>query len=152
MQIRTGCAQPPSAVDIPVEGCEPLLPVAVDVSRSVVAGLLGSFQEGAYQRMAGGAPFQDQWSIPAAVLIDSRQAGFHAFEVGKAMGVIPGFHARIGPPTLEVEGVAPLKDHAVDAARASEHLPPGVVNPASVHEGLGLRLVLPVIEPVPDRE
>src|SRR5205823_14405262 len=58
----------------------------------------------------------------------------------------------LGRPLLVVERVAALEDHAVDRARAAEHLAARVVDAAAVHVRLGLGLVLPVVEAAADRE
>ena len=80
-----------------------------------------------------------------------REAILHPPEIRQAVGVRPRIHAGIGRPALEVERVAPLEDHPVDAAAAAEDLAPGVVDPPAVHERLRLRLVLPVVEAASDR-
>ena len=81
-----------------------------------------------------------------------REAGLHPLEVRQAVGVVPGRHPRVGRPALVVERVAALEDLAVDARRAAKDLAAGVVDPPVVHERLGLRFVLPVVEAAADRE
>ena len=68
------------------------------------------------------------------------------------MGEVPRFHAVIRTPALVVEWVSALEDLAVDARRSAEDLAARVVDAATVHERLWLRLVLPVVEPAADRE
>src|SRR6267378_1305612 len=96
------------------------------------------------------------WRYPLTSLVRgypaSSAAANHAPEVGQAMGVVPGRHPRIGRPALEVERVAALEDHPVDRARPAEHLATRVVDATAVHERLRLRLIAPVVEPVPDRK
>ena len=151
VQVRAGRGQPPAVVHVAVERREALLPVAVDVVGEVVAGLLGRLEEGLEQRARRRPALQDQRALVAAPPPAAGQAGLHLLEVRQAVRVVPGRHARVGGPALVVQRVAALEDHPVDAARAAENLPAGVVDLAPVHERLGLRLVLPVVEPVPDR-
>ena len=68
------------------------------------------------------------------------------------MGVAPLLHARLAGPALVVQRVAALEDHPVDAGGAAEHLAAGVDDAAAVHGGLGVGLVLPVVEAVADRD
>ena len=58
MQVRARGAQPAAAVDRAVEGGEPLLAVAVDVGRQLVARLLHRLEEGAEQRVRGRAALE----------------------------------------------------------------------------------------------
>ncbi len=138
-------------VHVAVERRETLLPVAVDVVGQLVTGLLRRLEEGLEQWAVRGAAFQHQRAFVAAPPAASGQAGFHLLEVRQAVRIVPGLHARVGGPALVVQGVAALEDHPVDAAGAAQHFAAGVVDPAPVHERLGLGLVLPVVQPVPDR-
>ena len=81
-----------------------------------------------------------------------REAVLHPLEVGQAVRVVPGRHARVGRPALVVERVAALEDHPVDARRAAEDATAGVIDATAAHERLGLGLVAPVVEARPDRE
>ena len=141
-------------MDVAVERREALLAVAVDVLGQRVAGLLDALEERGEERVRRRAALQDQGAVVAAPRIvgRGRERGLHPLEVRQAVGVVPGRHARIGGPALVVERVAALEDLAVDAAAPAEDLAPGVVDPPAVHERLGLRLVLPVVEPASDRE
>ena len=69
MQIGARRGEPPPVVDVPIEGREPLLAVAVDVVGELVAGLLHRFEEGAEQRARGRAAFQHQRPGVAAELV-----------------------------------------------------------------------------------
>jgi hypothetical protein len=104
-------------MDVPIEGRESLLAVAVDVLGERVAGLLDAGKERAEERAAGGPALQDQRPVvPAPRIVRVRgERGLHLLEVRQAMGVVPGRHALIGRPALEVERVAALEDLAVDA-------------------------------------
>ncbi len=154
MEVRPGGRLPASVADVPVERVEALLPVAVDVVREGIAGLLDGPEERLEQGARRGPALQAEGTAvtPVRIVRRGRQAVLHALEVRQAVGVVPALHPGIGRPALVVEGVAALEDHPVDAARAAEHLAPGVVDPSAVHERLGLRLVLPVVEPAADRE
>ena len=151
VQVGAGRAEPAAAVDVAVEGREALLPVAVHVVGERVPGLLDGLEERAEQRAGGRPALEDQRAAAAAPRVGAGQAGLHPLEVRQAVRVVPGLHAVVGRPALEVERVAALEDHPVDAAGAAEHLAAGVVDLAAVHVRLGLGLVLPVVEPVADR-
>ena len=146
--------QPPPAVDVPVERGEALLPVAVHVVGELVAGLLHGGEERAEQRVGGRAPLEHQRpGVPAErVVRGGRQAVLHPLEVGQAVREVPVGHALVGRPALVVQRVAALEDHPVDAARPAEDLAAGVVDTPPVHVRLRLALVLPVVEPVADRD
>ena len=138
--------------DVAVEAREALLALAVDIARQLVARLLDGLEEGAEEWVRGLASLETERTAVAAVGVVGvgRQAVLHAPEVRQAMGVVPVGHARVGRPSLEVQRVAALEDHAVDAARAAEHLATSVVDPAAAHERLRLRFVAPVVEPAAD--
>ncbi len=154
VQVGPGRGEPPALVHVAVEGREALLAVAVHVLRQRVAGLLDGLEERAEQWVRRRAPLEDERTRPASphVVRPGREAVLHPLEVRQAVGVVPGLHAAVGGPPLEVHRVAPLEDHAVDAAAAAEHLAARVVDPPVVHVRLGLGLVLPVVEPAADRE
>ena len=113
---------------------------------------LHRLEESAEERVSDRPPLQHQRAVAAAVLVGPGQAGLHALEVRQAMRVVPARHARTCRPAGVIERVATLEDHPVDAARAAEHLPASVVDAPPVQIRLGLRLVLPVVEPAADRE
>ena len=152
-QVGPRGRHPPAAVDVAVELREALLAVAVDVVGQRVARpaapprrrrrRAGSWA-GPRSSSSGPSPPR-QSSAPA-------EAGLHALEVRQAVQVVPGLHARVGGPALVVHRVAALEDHPVDAAGAAEHLAAGVEDLAAVHVRLGVGLVLPVVEPVADRD
>ena len=152
VQVGASGRQTAAPVEVAVEPREPLLPVAVDVVGQRVAGVLDGLEEGTEERVVGRTPLEDQRTLPATPVVGAGEAGLHPLEVGQAVLVVPRLHARLGAPALVVQRVAPLEDHPVDAAGAAEHLAPGVVDAAVVHVGLGVGLVLPVVEPVPDRD
>ena len=141
-------------MDVPVERREALLPEAVDVVGELVAGLLRRREERAEERVVGRSTLEGQRPAVAAIRIvgRGREAVLHPLEVGQAMGVVPGRHARVRGPALVVERVAALEDHPVDARRAAEHPAAGVVDAPAAHRRLGLGLVAPVVEARPDRE
>ena len=149
VQVGAGRRQPPAPADVPVERGEPLLAVTVHVLGQRVARLLRGLEEGAEQRVGRRAPLQDQRAVRAAVLVPARQAVLHLLEVRQAVRVVPAAHPGVGGPSLVVQRVPALEDHAVDAARSAEHLAPGVVDPPAPHERLGLGLVPPVVERLP---
>src|SRR5215813_4445048 len=150
MQVRAGGAEPPAAVDVAVERREAFLPVAVDVVSQRVPGLLRRLEEGLEQRACRRPALEDERALVAAPFPPAGQAGLHLLEVRQAVRVIPRVHTRVSRPALVIQRVATLEDHSVDAARAAEHLPAGVVDLAPVHERFRFRLVLPVVEPAPD--
>ena len=154
VQVGTRRAQATAAVDVAVERPEALLAVAVDVIREPVAGLLGGLEEGAEQGAGGRSALEHEGAVvtPERVVGRRREAVLHAFEVGQAVGVVPGAHAGIRRPPFIVERVPALEDHAVDAAGAAQDLAAGVVDPAVVHERLGLRPVAPVVVAAADGE
>ena len=151
-QVGPRGRHPPAAVDVPVELREPLLPVAVDVVGQRVAGLLRGFEEGPEERVLGRPALEQERAVAASPVVGSGQAGLHALEVRQAVQVVPRLHARVRGPPLVVHRVAALEDHPVDAAGSAEHLAAGVEDLAAVHVRLGVGLVLPVVEPVADRD
>ncbi len=152
VQVRPRRAQPPAAMQRPVKRREPLLPVAVDVRSQRVAGLLHGIEERPEQRVADGTALQHERPVAAAPLVRAGQAGLHLLEVRQAVRVVPVLHPRVGRPALVVERVAALEDHAVDAARAAEHLAARVIDAPAVHVRLRLGAVAPVVEAIADRE
>ncbi len=154
LQVRLRGAQPAAVVDRPVERREALLAVTVDVLGQLVAGLLAGREERPEQRARRRSALQDERAVMPAprVVGRGREARLHPLEVRQAVGVVPRRHPRIRRPALVVERVAALEDLAVDARRATQDLAPGVIDPAAVHERLGLGLVLPVVPAAADRE
>ena len=152
VQVGAGRGQPAAAVDVAVELREPLLPVAVDVVGQRVAGLLHGLEERAEQRVVGRAALQHQRAVAAAPVVGAGEAALHLLEVRQAVEVVPLLHPRLGAPALVVQRVAALEDHPVDRAGPAEHLAAGVEDLAVVEVRLRVGLVLPVVEPVPDRE
>ena len=158
LRCRTGCRYA-RAADSRRPRCrlrsnlrEALLAVAVDVVGARVAGLDGRVEERREQRVVRGSALEHQRSVAAAPVVLAREAGLHLLEVGQAVEVVPLLHPRLGCPALVVERVAALEDHPVDRAGAAEHLAAGVEDPAVVEVRLRVGLVLPVVEPVADRE
>jgi len=152
MQVRTSSAQPPAAADGPVERAEPFLPVAVHVFGEPMARLLHSEEERGEERVRRRSALEHERPVAAAIVVGACRAGLHALEVREAVRVVPARHSRVGSPALVVERVTPLEDHPVDRARAAEHPATGVVDAPAFHVRFGLRLVLPVVEAIPDRE
>src|SRR5437868_4384513 len=146
MQVGAGGAQAPATVDGAIERSEALLPVAVDVVREWVAGLLHRCEERLEQRARGRSTLENEWAVMAAELAAVRQAVLHPLEVRQAVGVVPRLQAGVGGPALVVQRVATLEDHPVDAARSAEDLAARMVDPPPVHERLGLGLIAPVVE------
>ena len=62
VQVGPGGGEPPPAVDVAVEGREPLLAVAVHVIGELVPGLLHRFEERAEQRARGGPALERERS------------------------------------------------------------------------------------------
>ena len=152
VQIRTRGAQPATVADVAVEAGEPFLLIPVDVAGQRVTGLLASVQERCDQRVLRRTTLEHQWPFVAAIFVAASQAVLHLLEVGQTVRVIPGRHALVGGPAFVVQRIPALEDHAVDAAAAAQQLAAGVVHPATVHERLGLTLVLPVVEAAADRK
>src|SRR5436190_13292685 len=146
VQISASCAEPASSVDVPVELCEALLPVAVHVIGQVVASLLRTLEESTEQRVCRRTAFKDEWAAAAAPQVSTCEAGFHSLEVRQAMRVIPRLHALVCCPPLVVERVAALKNHPVDAARTAQHLASCVEDAPVVHVWFGIGLVAPVVQ------
>ncbi len=118
MQVGSRGRQATTTADVAVERGEALLPLPVDVWCERVAGLLDGLEEGAEEGVGGRPALQPKRPAvsPVGVVLGRRQAVFRAPEVGQAVRVVPVGHARVGGPALEVELVATLEDHAVDAA------------------------------------
>ena len=152
MEVGACRAPAAAAADVAVERGEALLAVAVDVVGQRVARLLHRLEEGPEERARCRAALEPERALAPAPLVAAREAALHALEVRKAVSVVPGLHPGVGGPALEVERVAPLEDHPVDARGAAEHLAARVVDAAAVHVRLGLRLVHPVVALVADRE
>ena len=154
VQVGAGRGEAAPPVHVAVERREPLLPVAVHVVGERIARLLHRLEERAEQRARRGPALEHERTRVAAELVGplGREAAFHALEVGEAVRVVPRLHAGVRRPSLVVERVPSLEDHAVDAARAAEHLAASVVDAPAVHVRLGLALVLPVVERAADRE
>ena len=152
VQVRA-CRAPASPVaNRAVEGPEPLLAIAVDVGRSLVAGLARRLEERPEELVRRRAAFEDERAAAAAVVVGARDARLHALEVGQAVRVAPALEPGLGRPLLVVERVAALEDHPVDRARPAEHLAAGMGDAAPVHERLRLGCVAPVVVRVPDRK
>ncbi len=158
-RVEVGPGGRPAAapVDVAVEPGEALLPVAVDVVGQREARLLGGLEEHPEERVGGRTALQQQRAVVAAPGVPGRpagvvEAGLHPLEVRQAVQVVPRLEAGVGRPALEVHRVAALEDHPVDRAAAAEDLAARVVDPPVVHVRLGIGLVLPVVEPVADRE
>ena len=151
VQVRAGGTEPATAVHVAVEGGEALLAVAVHVVGERMSGLLHGLEERAEQGTLGRPALEHQRTAATAPRVGAGEAGLHALEVRKTVRVVPGAHALVGRPALEVERVAALEDHPVDRAGTAEHLAAGVEDPAAGHVRLRLGLVLPVVEPVADR-
>ena len=154
VQVRARGGEPAPAVHVAVEGGEALLAVAVDVVGERVARLLHGGEERVVERAVRRSALEHERPLLAAedVIVRRREAGLHPLEVRQAVRVVPLLHAGVARPALVVHRVAALEDHPVDGARAAEHLPARVVDPAVAHVRLGLGLVAPVVEAVADRE
>ncbi len=154
VQVGPRRREPPAVVHVAIERRESFLSIAVDVVGQLVAGLLHGLEERAEQRAGRRTTLEHEWTRVSPVLVGSvgGEAALHALEVRQAVRVVPRLHARIRRPPLVVHRVAALEDHAVDAARSAEHLAAGVVDAPAPHVGLGLALVLPVVEAAADRE
>ena len=136
------------------KGAKPSCRYPLTSSVRLQARLLDRFEERAEQRVRGGAAFEDERPGVSAerVVALGRQARLHPLEVRQAMRVAPALHPGGCRPAFVVQRVATLEDHPVDAAGAAQHLATCVVDPPAAHVGLGFGLVLPVVEPAPDRE
>ncbi len=152
VQVGPSSGEPAAAVDVAVEGREALLAVAVHVVGKRVAGLPHGLEERLEQLARRRPALEHERPVAAPELVRAGEARLHLLEVRQAVGVGPRLHPRLARPALVVHRVPALEDHPVDRARPAEHLAAGVVDPAPAHRGLRLRLVLPVVEPVPDRE
>ena len=154
MQVGLRSRQALAVVDVAIEGGKALLPIAVDVRGQRMAGLLYGGEERVKKRTASRTALEHERAVVTAegIVALGGQAVLHALEVGQAMGVVPRLHPLARGPALVVQRVAALEDHAVDAARSAQDLPARVVDAAAAHVWLGLRLVLPVVEAVADRE
>ena len=151
VEVRASSREPAAAADVLVERRETFLPVPVDVIGAPKPRLDAGVEPGLEQRVEGRPAFEFERAGVATPVVAAGEAGLHALEVGQAVGVRPVGHAGPGSPLLEVGRVAALEDHAVDRRRSAQHLAAGVVDPPTTHVRLGLRLVLPVVEPAADR-
>ena len=145
MQIGACGTQPAPVPDVAVEGGETLLAIAVDVVGEGVAGLLHGAEKGLEERARGGSSLQDQGAVAAAEFVLPGQAVLHALEIGQTMRVVPLGQTRIAAPPLIVQRVAPLEDHAVDAAGAAQNLAAAMRDPPVVHVRLRLGAIAPVV-------
>ena len=152
VEIGPGSAQASPPHEVAVEGAEALLAKAVNVVSARVARLLSGRQEGIKEWILTGPGLESQGSLATAVVVPAREAVLGALEVGQAVSPVPGLHALVATPLLEVERVAADEDHAVDARGATEDFAPSVGDPPSAHVGLGLGLVAPVVERVANRD
>src|ERR1039458_8483272 len=101
VQVRARGAQAPTAVDRAVKGGEAFLSVAVHVGGEFVARFLHRFEECAEDGVRDGTAFEDDRTVRASVLVATREAGLHALEVRKTVGVVPLAPPGLGgPPSL----------------------------------------------------
>src|SRR4030095_4400398 len=144
-------AQPTSTMNVPVELRKALLPVPVDVVGARIAGLNGRSEKRIEQGVRRRPALEHEGPAPAAPRVRAGEAGLHALEIRQAVRVVPGLHARAGGPALVVERVAALEDHAVDAARTTEHLAARMRDAPTLHVRLRFARVAPVVPGATDR-
>ena len=89
VQVGARGAEAAAAVDVPVEGGEALLPVAVDVVGERIARLLHGLEERSEERALGRTALEHERAVTAAVVVGAGEAALHPLEVGQAVGVVP---------------------------------------------------------------
>ncbi len=104
-----------------LHGAEAFLLAAVVVSGHRVASLAARFDEGLIERIAAGAALHMHGAVVAAPAILAAMGMFHALEIGLNMAEAPARSTHL-LPGVEVPGMAPDIDHAVDRGRAAQHL------------------------------
>ena len=138
-------------MDVSIKGREAFLTIAIHVRGERVASLLHRLEERAEEGIGRGATLENQRAGGAAILISPGQAVLHLLEVRQTVTIVPLAHPGIAGPTFVVEWVAPLEDHAVDAAGATQQFSARVIDLATAHVRFRFRLVLPVVEAIADR-
>ncbi|VTR66341.1 conserved hypothetical protein [Desulfosarcina cetonica] len=146
-RVDIGSCRIPAAAAIggAVEPAEALLLETVDIPGERIARLADSHEKCIEQGIVAAGRGQIKGACRARVGIGADHAALDAFEIGQAVGVGPVGQAVFLGPFLVIHGVAANVDHAVNAAGSAQHLAPGLVDPAVMHEGFGIGLVPPVI-------
>ena len=112
---------PLAPVDVPVEGAEPFLLIAVDVLRHGKARRRARFNESPAERIFHAVADRGQWAAAAAPGVFAPAVAFAAPEVRQDLGIRPAGRAFLNP-ALVIEGMAPDVGHAVDCGRPTEPL------------------------------
>ena len=146
IQVGASGTEPAALFDVAIELGEALLLIAVYVAGDGIASLLHGLEKRVEQRRGGSATLKNKRALGSAKLVAPRHARLHALEVGQAVRIVPRAHTRVGGPSLVVERVAALEDHAVDAAGPAENLAASVIHAPTIHKWFGLGFVLPVVE------
>ena len=133
-------------------GPDPFLALAVDIRIEGDAELLRRRDEDACERMRRRHVRDAERPAIAVVFARAEGIGLHALEVGQHVAVAPraGVADEAGPLVI-VLVLAPDVDHAVDRARAAEHLAARPHGVAPVERGVGLAHVHPVEAGIEDR-
>ena len=103
---RVHGARPLAPVDVPVEGAEPFLLVAVDVVRHGEARRRARFDEGPAERIFHSVADRGQRTAAAAPGVFAPTVAFAAPEVRQDLGIGPTGRAFLGP-ALVVQGMWP---------------------------------------------
>ena len=126
---------------------ESFLFVGVVVGERGVSCLLGGFEEGDVERILVSSASDTEFSFCAAPLCCGRivlRRGFHFLEVWEDMGAAPSFRAEFFP-CIEVFGVSPDEDHAVDGGGSSDEFSSGAGEFSEIEIFFGLCFVSPVV-------
>ena len=140
---RVRGARPLAPVDVPVEGAEPFLLIAVDVLRHGKARRGARFDEGPAERIFHSEANRGQRTAAAAPGVFAPAVALAAPEVRQDLGIGPAGRAFLGP-TLVVEGMAPDVGHAVDRGRPAEPLAARLKDAPTCEMPLRHRVVAPV--------
>ena len=150
MEVGPGSTEASAPKNVFIEGGKAFLAEAVDILGEIETCLLNRLEECLKQGSGSRSTFHFEGAAASAEFIFARKTVFHLFEIRQAMGIVPLFHSFIPGPAFVIQRIATLKDHAVDAAGASEYFSTTLIDPSSVHERLGFGLIDPVIEWIAD--
>ena len=130
-------------VDVPVEGAETFLLIAVDVLRHGKARRGARFNEGQAERIFHSVADRSQWTAAAAPRVFAPAVAFAASEVRQDFSIGPTGRAFLDP-ALVVEGMTPDVGHAVDRGRPAEPLAARLKDAPACEMPLRHRVVAPV--------
>src|SRR5260221_12715123 len=116
-----GCAQighcggPAATVlDGHIHAADAFLLIAVHVLGVMIAGLLGSFDEGIKEDVGLRAGMDPEWTAIAAIFVAANLAGFGAAEIGENFLIGPTFAVFLEGPAVIIQGMAADIDHGIE--------------------------------------